>query len=187
MYETCVCSGTGNLVWCMGLSFKAQWQWNKLNLSVKLIIPNILVVCVYILLDTARSLIRTEELVKLSKRVFFFPAEVIRWCWALPCSNCQTRPLIFVSSLYFSFFLLSRYRPWEPEDGFGRGEWPGVRDFLWWGAVSHGCLSEEQREQAHLCRGGICLSDFSEFLLSLLFFPLFKLRICCGIWVTDCS
>lgn len=58
----------------------------------------------YTLLNTAGSLIRTEELVKLSKRVFFFPAEVIRRCWALPCSICQTRPLIFLLSLYFLSF-----------------------------------------------------------------------------------
>lgn len=111
---------------------------------------------------------------KCPRELFFFPAEVISRCRALPCFPqtcpiCQNQPLILLFSLFFYFpsSLESRYRTRELEDGVGRGERPGVWDFLWWGAVAHGCLSEEQREQAHLCRGGIRFSVLSRRFHSL--------------------
>lgn len=81
------------------------------------------------------------------------------------CFIFQT--LILPFSLCFSFSLRSRYRPWELEDGVGRREWPGVGNFLRWGAVAHGRLSEEQREQTHLCGGEVLLLCVIRLSLSL--------------------
>lgn len=60
--------------------------------------------------------------------------------------------MLHISALLFSF-LLSRYCPWEHKHGVRRGERSGVGDVLRRGAVAHGSLPEEQREQTHLCWG----------------------------------
>lgn len=73
----------------MNVSCKAPWQWRKLSLSVKLIKPNTLVVCVFCV---AGSSVRTQGLVKLSETVFVFPAA------ACPVSHRQAPALI----LFFS-------------------------------------------------------------------------------------